>query len=426
MQSLSAGVRRAPCVTPALGRASGYHFAYACRIVPLPALTRQHIVFASKAAALGFALALVYVLASERWGAPGHAARERVEIVHTSRAPAARPAEGRGPYSYADAVALAAPAVVNIYTATRTARSAPIDSPLFEQLFGNNSGLDTPRNIRTGAGSGVIISAGGHIVTNHHLIDGTDEIEVMLASGERYRAQVIGGDPDSDLAVLEIDADGLPAITLADDTSLAVGDVVLAIGNPLGAGQTVTMGIVSATGRTSVGLNTFEDFIQTDAAINPGNSGGALINPHGELVGVNAAIFTQRDGAASGLGLAIPVGQVQAVAEQLIRHGRVIRGWLGVMARDLTPALRRELQLPERGVVVTGVVDGGPAQRAGIRAGDVLTRVAGREIVSARTLLEVTTMIEPGRNVTVEGVREGKAFEISAELVQRPLPRPPG
>ena len=384
-------------------------------------LERGQLVFAFKAAALGFAVALIYVVVAQRWPQ----SPRTVEIVHASReASAGSDADGRyGQTSYAAAVAAAAPSVVNIYTASQTRPASGFDSPLFEQLFGDRSGTGKAHNIRTGAGSGVIVSSAGYIVTNNHLIADTDEINVMLKTGESYPAHVIGTDPETDLAVIRIDARGLPAIALAAQDSLRVGDVVLAIGNPLGAGQTVTMGIVSATRRDSVGLHTFEDFIQTDAAINPGNSGGALINPNGELVGVNTAIFTQTDGARAGLGLATPVHQVQTVVEQIIQHGRVIRGWLGVVARDLSPALRRELDLPLRGVVVTGVIERGPAERAGIRAGDVITEVDEQKIIDSRTLLTLTTMGTPGSEVVVEGLREREPFATRVTLTQRPLPQ---
>ncbi len=383
---------------------------------------RHHWLFALKAAVVGFAIALLYTLVAQRWPAPA----TTVEIVHSSREPVADSASGdRGQTSYAQAVTAAAPSVVNIYTATQTRPADGFDSPLFEQLFGDRSGTGESRNIRTSAGSGVIVAAAGYIVTNHHLIADTDEVTVMLTSGENYAAYVVGTDPETDLAVIKIDRQDLPAITLAPHDSLRVGDVVLAIGNPLGAGQTVTMGIVSATGRSHVGLHTFEDFIQTDAAINPGSSGGALINPHGELVGVNTAIFTQNDGASAGLGLATPVHQVQTVTEQIIQHGRVIRGWLGVVARDLNPALRRELDLPLRGVVVTGVIERGPAERAGIRAGDVITEVDEQQVIDSRTLLTLTTMGAPGTEVLVEGLRERQPFSARVTLTQRPLPLTP-
>ncbi len=396
-----------------------YHPTCDRRDFTLPPISRAQIAFVLKAAAAGFLVALVYTAIGAGWLKPG----TRVEIVRATN-PAERTTDSAptGHLSYAAAVAAAAPAVVNIYTATQVSRGPAIDSPLFQQLFGDRSGLGTQPNLNTGAGSGVILSRDGFIVTNHHLIADTDEINVMLRNDDHYRARVVGTDPDTDLAILKIDAQDLPTITLAASGTLRVGDVVLAIGNPLGAGQTVTMGIVSATGRSHLGLNTFEDFIQTDAAINPGNSGGALINPAGELVGVNTAIFTQNDGGASGLGLAIPVRLVQTVAEQIIRHGRVIRGWLGVVARDLSPALRRELGLPQEGVVVTGVVADGPAEAAGIRAGDVITDVDGNRIVDAQALLAITTMAAPGSEVLVRGLRDGEAFETRAHLVQRPLP----
>ncbi len=335
-----------------------------------------------------------------------------------------------GPVSYADAVERAAPAVVNIFTAKRVPEQAlpPLfEDPIFRRFFG-----DPPRQrerTQTSLGSGVIISDQGYVVTNHHVIDGADEIQVMLADGRELRAQVVGMDPETDLAVLFIDARDLPVITFGRDEEARVGDVVLAIGNPFGVGQTVTQGIISATGRDQLGLSTFENFIQTDAAINPGNSGGALVDAHGRLIGINTAIFS-RTGGHQGIGFAIPAGLALDVMRDLIEHGRVVRGWLGVQAQTLTEPLAHSfgLEIPG-GVVLTGIMRGGPADLAGLQPGDVVIRVGEREVANVQQLLRAVSDHEPGEAVAIQGFRSGEAVEIRVILAQRPeqmrQPQPP-
>jgi Do/DeqQ family serine protease len=323
--------------------------------------------------------------------------------------------------SYADAVARATPAVVNIYTAKRvTQRADPFfDDPQLRRFFGGATGR--PRQqVQTSLGSGVIVSAQGYVLTNNHVIEGADEIQVMLADGRSVQAQLVGSDPESDLAVLRIALDALPTITLGDSQHLRVGDVVLAIGNPFGVGQTVTHGIVSATGRNRLGINTFEDFIQTDAAINPGNSGGALISPDGTLIGINTAIFS-RSGGSQGIGFAIPVSLAQGVMQQIIEHGSVVRGWLGIETQDLTPELAQSLGMPAgRGVVVAGVLRDSPAHQAGLSPGDVITRIDEAPVTDAGSALKLIAAHAPGSRIHLQGLRAGVEFSFDGEVGIRP------
>ena len=324
-----------------------------------------------------------------------------------------------GPVSYATAVAKATPSVVNINTAKLvTLRNPFFDDPLFRQFFGGN--IQPEKRLETSLGSGVIVSDRGYILTNHHVVKAADAIQVSLHDGRTAQAEVIGSDPESDLAVLKINLPRITAIGMGASDKIRVGDVVLAIGNPFGVGQTVTMGIVSATGRNQLGINTFENFIQTDAAINPGNSGGALIDAHGNLIGINTAIFT-RSGGSQGIGFAIPTSLSKEVLEQIVQHGRPLRGWLGVEAQAITPELANALNLKEtRGVIVAGVVRGGPADKAGIRRGDVIRVIGGEKITDAHGVLMSVSKRKPGTKVPIEIVRENKAMTVEATLVDRP------
>jgi len=328
----------------------------------------------------------------------------------------------QGPVSYADAVEKAAPAVVNIYSSRVVERDQhPLMSdPFFRQFFGDD--VPARQRMLSSLGSGVIVSEDGYVLTNHHVIGGADQIQVALRDGRETLAEVIGTDPESDLAVLRIDLDELPVIELADSTEVAIGDVSLAIGNPFGVGQTVTMGIISATGRSHLGLNAYEDFIQTDAAINPGNSGGALVNAEGALVGINTAIFS-RSGGSQGIGFAIPANLAANILEELVTQGRVIRGWLGVEAQELNPELAASfgLQAP-RGVIIAGVVPGGPADQAGLQPGDVLLAVGQRPVLDARMTMADIAAVAPGESLPLTLVRGGETLEITLEVGERPAP----
>jgi len=335
--------------------------------------------------------------------------------------PAKHPASG--PYSYSTAVDRASPAVVNINTAkVVTVRTHPFfDDPVFRQFFGNPKDLITPRKrVETSLGSGVIMSDKGFILTNHHVIKSADAIQVSLQDGRTAEAKVVGSDPETDIAVLKINLKKLPVITLGRSDSLRVGDVVLAIGNPFGVGQTVTMGIVSATGRNKLGISTFENFIQTDAAINPGNSGGALIDAEGSLVGINTAIFS-RSGGNQGIGFAIPTSLAESIMQEILQHGRPLRGWLGVEAQAITPQIATALELEKsEGVVVVGVMRDGPAHRAGIQPGDVIISIDGKKITEARQALLAISSRKPGSRVKIEVLRNGKQVGLEAVAMERP------
>lgn len=321
--------------------------------------------------------------------------------------------------SYADAVALSAPAVVNVHTAKRVEARvpAPFNNPLLRDMLGDRF---APRErIETSLGSGVIVSPEGHVLTNYHVIREADAIQVALADGRVARATVVGTDVETDLALLHIELRDLPVAPLGDSAALRSGDVVLAVGSPFGLGQTVTQGIVSATGRSNIGLTLFENFIQTDAAINVGNSGGALINTRGEVVGINTALLSQ-GGGSNGIGFAIPVNLARGVMQQLIEHGRVIRGWLGVTPQPLTPDLAEAFRLNElQGVLVSEIVPDSPAQRAGLRTGDVITHIAGQPVNSFREALNRVAAMQPGTEIEIRGIRQGRRFTVTAVVGER-------
>ncbi len=329
---------------------------------------------------------------------------------------------GNGPVSYAMAVEAAAPAVVNIFTARIvTQRLNPIlEDPLLRKFFGNNLHPVPRKRLETSLGSGVIMSAQGYVLTNNHVIDAADQIRVQLQDGRDTVARVVGIDPDTDLAVLKIDLDNLPSITLSAPDTLRVGDVVLAIGNPFGVGQTVTMGIISARGRSELGINTFENFIQTDAAINPGNSGGALISAHGELVGINTAIFS-KSGGSQGIGFAIPNKLAKGVMQQIIENGRVIRGWLGVEAQNITPELAESFGMEKpTGVLIAGLLRHGPADKAGLQAGDIIIKIGDKPAATAHDTLNAIANTAPGTSVELTVLRNGKIGVLSAVVGERP------
>ncbi|RCX07613.1 S1C family serine protease [Extensimonas vulgaris] len=322
------------------------------------------------------------------------------------------------PGSFRVAVHKALPAVVSI-TTSKEVRIPRINDPWFRFFFG-----DVPNQTQIGLGSGVIVSPTGYILTNNHVVEGADEIDVSLMDGRRSRARVVGTDPDTDLAVLKIDLEKLPVIILGNSDSLDVGDQVLAIGNPFGVGQTVTGGIVSALGRSQLGINTFENFIQTDAAINPGNSGGALIDVQGNLVGINTAIYS-RSGGSMGIGFAIPVATAKQVLEGIIKDGQVTRGWIGVEPNELSPELAQTFGVKaDRGVLITGVLQGGPAARAGLRPGDVILQIDGKPVANVSELLTTVAALKPGTPSTFTLQRGDATLELKVVPAVRPrIPR---
>ncbi|HWS12701.1 MAG TPA: trypsin-like peptidase domain-containing protein, partial [Rhodocyclaceae bacterium] len=300
-------------------------------------------------------------------------------------------------------------------------RSPFAEDPLFRYFFGERFGSETQRT--SGLGSGVIVSPNGFVLTNHHVVEAAEEIEVSMNDGRKLRARIVGTDPESDVAVLQIEsASRLPAVTFARPESLQVGDVVLAIGNPFGVGQTVTMGIVSALGRSHLGINTFENFIQTDAAINPGNSGGALVDANGNLVGINTAIYS-RSGGSLGIGFAIPVSLARNVMEQIIQTGSVTRGWVGVEVQQITPDLVDSLHLASAdGTLIAGVVRGGPADRAGIKPGDVLLAIDGKPVKDPQVMLDTVASLRPGGSASFKVRRDKAEAEVGVTIGKRPPP----
>ncbi len=325
--------------------------------------------------------------------------------------------------SFASAARLASAAVVSINTSKAVTRNPQADDPWFKFFFGDQ-GSGEPQG---GLGSGVIVSASGYILTNNHVVEGADEIEVILNDTRKARAKVIGTDPDTDLAILKIELDKLPVIVLGNSDTLQVGDQVLAIGNPFGVGQTVTGGIVSALGRNHLGINTFENFSQTDAAINPGNSGGALVDMNGNLMGINTAIYS-RSGGSMGIGFAIPVSTARQVLEGIVRDGQVTRGWIGVEPQELNPELVEAFRLkPEAakagGVIITGVLQHGPAAQAGLKPGDVITAIDGKPVGNVSQLLTAVAALKPGTPAPMTVLRGESSLDLSVTPGKRQRPR---
>jgi serine protease DegS len=328
-----------------------------------------------------------------------------------------------GPVSYALAVERAAPAVVNIYSEKVIQKTASplIQDPALRRFFGQNL-PDSKQEKQTSLGSGVIVSTEGYLLTNYHVVKDASQINITLTDGRSTRASIVGTDQETDLAVLKINLNMLPAIQLSLFRPVSVGDVVLAIGNPFGVGQTVTQGIISATGRNHLGINTFENFIQTDAAINPGNSGGALINPLGELIGINTAIFS-KSGGSQGIGFAIPIDLAFDVFQQIVQQGRAVRGWLGVRAITITSRMAEILKSPGvQGALIEGVLKGGPADQAGLLPGDIITQIDGNITLSTHDILDKVSKAKPGQQIELNGIRNGEDFSVVAVAVERPTP----
>ncbi len=329
--------------------------------------------------------------------------------------------------SYANAAEKAMPAVVNVFSSKDGSHPPdPRDKdPLFRYFFGDRNARKPQEEAPANLGSGVIVSPEGYILTNQHVVEGADQIEIALADGRTATAQMIGADPETDLAVLKVNMTNLPTITLGRVEQARVGDIVLAIGNPFGVGQTVTMGIISALGRNHLGINTFENFIQTDAAINPGNSGGALVDANGNLLGVNTAIYS-RSGGSLGIGFAIPVSTARNVLESIITTGTVTRGWIGVEPQDMTSEIAESFGFDQsQGAIVAGVLQGGPADQAGIKPGDILLSVNDETISDTTKLLNVVAQIKPKTSVKVHLIRKGKTLNINVIIGKRPPPPKP-
>ena len=324
--------------------------------------------------------------------------------------------------SFSDAAKRAMPTVVNIYTSKEIKAQRPpfMDDPVFRYFFGGEGEGQSQKS--NNLGSGVIVSEQGYILTNAHVVEAADEIEVALADNRRAKAKVIGTDPETDLAVIKIDLPKLPAITFGQSEQAQVGDMVLAIGNPFGVGQTVTFGIISALARSHLGINTFENFIQTDAAINPGNSGGALVDINGNMIGINTAIYSRTPGGASlGIGFAIPAATAKQVLDQLVQTGAVTRGWIGVAVQELTAELVESLKISEqRGTLITEVFSGTPADQAGMKSGDVLIAVDGKPVTDSAGMLTLISAIAPGANATLRVIRAQKEVELKVTVGKRP------
>ncbi len=380
----------------------------------------------AQAVTIGLALLFIVTTLKPEWAVspsglvrpdPQRPANSDASVRPDASAPASRDSSI---LSYAKAAKLATPAVVNIFT-TKSVRVTPnhplFNDPLFRRFFGDQF---SQQQQTSSLGSGVIVSADGLILTNHHVVESSDEIEVLLADGRRAKAKLVGTDPETDLAVLKIALRSLPIVAFGDDTQAQIGDVVLAIGNPFGVGQTVTMGIVSALGRNQLGINTFENFIQTDAAINPGNSGGALVDTQGRLLGINTAIYS-RNGGSMGIGFAIPVSTVRTVMEQIVKTGGVTRGYIGVEPQDVTPELAEAFRLPRKdGAIIAGVMRAGPADRAGVRVGDILFEVDGTPVKDTASMLNLIAQLKPGTSTRFRFLREGKQLDLNIVIGKRP------
>ena len=366
-------------------------------------------------------LALLFIVQTLKPELLPNAARSGVVTLLES---APQETEGKTPAMGLSAAAQKAmPSVVNIFTSTviKTPVHPFMDDPRFRFFFGDP--LDTEPQSSSSLGSGVIVSPDGYILTNHHVVEAADQIEVALADGRKTRAHVVGSDPETDLAVIKIELPGkLHAITFGHPESAQVGDMVLAIGNPFGVGQTVTMGIISALKRNHLGLSTFENFIQTDAAINPGNSGGALVDVNGNLIGINSAIYSP-NGGSLGIGFAIPASTVKKTMEQIIQSGSVTRGWIGAGVQELTPELAESFKLGSpKGVLITEIIRNSPAEQAGIKTGDILIAIDGKAIDDWNTMLETVANLPPGKVITARLMRNGAETSTQVKIGKRPKP----
>jgi serine protease DegQ len=371
-------------------------------------------------------LALLFVVATLRPDLLPRLAGDNVVLLRETAAPpppAPGPAQATGgPHTFAQAAQRAMPSVVNVYTSKAlSGRNALADDDLLKRYFPELQER-LPRERAYSLGSGVIIAREGYVLTNHHVVAGADDIQIGLADGRRIAARVRGTDPETDLAVLKADGDDLPAITLGSLDGVRVGDGVLAIGNPFGLGSTVTFGIVSALGRSQLGVTRYEDFIQTDAAINPGNSGGALVDAAGNLIGINSVIYS-RSGGSQGIGFAIPVSLARDVLAQIIERGEVTRGWFGVEPQDVDGEIARSLAIDRSdGVLIRGLQRGGPAERAGVLPSDVVVEIDGKPTRNTPALLSRVAELAPGSVAKVRLLRNGKALDVDVTVGRRPRP----
>jgi serine protease DegQ len=377
-------------------------------------MKRYWLVFAQT---VTIALGLYFVVAVMR---PDWLGRQVTQVqvgAGTRSVPVLQAAPSPVPGSFREAAGRAMPAVVNVLTSKALRDAHPVlKDPFFKKFFGDRA----PEEQLASLGSGVIVSADGYILTNYHVVDAAEEIEVGLADGRKEAAQIVGTDPETDLAVIRIKARNLPVMVMGRADEARVGDVVLAIGNPFGVGQTVTMGIISALGRNNLHINHFENFIQTDAAINFGNSGGALVDTNGNLLGINSAIYSQTGGSV-GIGFAIPVSTAKMVLEQIIQHGQVVRGWIGIESQDITPELADSFGLARKsGAIVAGVVRGGPADKAGMRPGDILLSVAGKPVASTSEMLNLIAQLAPGGKAKMTVMRKNHEATLDVTVGRRP------
>lgn len=346
----------------------------------------------------------------------------RIVAIKQNQSPVPTSLPAPATSSYRQAAKRAMPSVVNIFTSKQVQDQSGLNDPLFRQFFGDQFSAQ-PRS-ENSLGSGVIVSDQGLILTNHHVVESANEIEVAFADGRTISATVVGSDPETDLAVLKVNANHLPAITFGRSDQLSVGDVVLAIGNPFGVGQAVTQGIISALGRNHLGINTFENFIQTDASINPGNSGGALIDAEGNLVGINSAIYS-KSGGSTGVGFAIPVNLAKQIMEQIVRQGSVTRGWLGVEAQDITPDLAESFGYKStQGALISGILRNGPADNAGIKPGDILLEINGHTLLNSSSMLNLISSLKPNSKATLKIIRNHSSMSLTCIVGRRPTPHP--
>ncbi len=367
-------------------------------------------------------LAVLFIIHTLKPGLLPNAARSGVVTLYENTPDSGSKIPAAG---FSAAAKKVMPAVVNIFTSStvKIPNNPFMDDPNFRFFFGDQF-EDGAVQKSSGLGSGVIVSHDGYILTNHHVIEAADQIEVALADGRKAKGRIIGSDPETDLAVIKIDLPGnIPAVTFGHAEQAQVGDIVLAIGNPFDVGQTVTMGIISALKRNHLGLNTFENFIQTDAAINPGNSGGALVDVNGNLIGINSAIYSP-NGGSLGIGFAISISTAKKIMEQIIQNGSVTRGWIGVAVQELTPELAESFKLGDvQGVLISEVVRGSPADQAGIKAGDILTMVGNKPLADSNAMLETISSLPPGKVAVLKLLRNQREIVVQVKVGKRPRPR---